>query len=75
MFVNIGVFEDDDELVLLLDGTGNLVKEGEADDVFELLKVKVEHDELVVVLDDDVVPVDVLELVVVLLGKEDDVIV
>ena len=75
VFVKIDVREEDGELVVLLEGIGNLVKDGELDDVFELFNVKVEDDDSDLVLDEDVELVVVFELVVVLLGKEDDVIV
>jgi hypothetical protein len=72
VFVKIDVREDDEELVVLLEGTGNLVKDDELDDVFELFNVKVEDDDSDRVLDEDVELVDVFELVVVLLGNEDN---
>jgi hypothetical protein len=72
VFVKIDVREDDEELVVLLEGTGNLVKDDELDDVFELFNVKVEDDDSDRVLDEVVELVDVFELVVVLLGNEDN---
>lgn len=72
VFVKIDVREEDEELVVLLEGTGNLVNDGELDDVFELFNVKVEDDDSVRVLDEVVELVDVFELVVVLLGNEDN---
>ena len=72
VFDNIDVLEEDGELVVLLEGTGNLVKDGELDDVFELFNVKVEDDDSDRVLDEVVELVDVFELVVVLLGNEDN---
>jgi hypothetical protein len=72
VFVKIDVREEDEELVVLLEGTGNLVNDGELDDVFELFNVKVEDDDSDRVLDEDVELVDVFEVVVVLLGNEDN---
>lgn len=72
VFDNIDVREEDEELVVLLEGTGNLVNDGELDDVFELFNVKVEDDDSDRVLDEVVELVDVFELVVVLLGNEDN---
>jgi len=72
---NLGVFEVVPDPVDVFEGAPDLVKDVDADDVFELFWEEVEHGEPDEVLEEDVDPVEVLELVDVLVGVEEDVIV